>query len=626
MTNYVANFNNKNAGTNKPVTVTGIVLTGADADNYQLNQPSSLTADIFQLELTASFTVADRVYNASAVAAVATQSLPGVIAPDIVVLSVTNAFFDNKNVGIGKTVTADTAISGADAANYTVNATATTTADITQLHITGNFTTADKFYDGGTSATVLTRTLNGVILPDAVTLDGGTATFDTKNVGDDKTVTLTGAALIGGDAPNYFLDSVGTTTADIDQLAITVDAVSDTKDYDGTTASTGVPLFVTLVGTDTGTAQQEFDSRNAGSRILSIVSGSVVISDGNGGNNYTFTTNTATGTINQREITVTAVADSREYDGTTASDETPSVGAPGIAAGDTANFTQSFDTRNAGTGKTLTPAGSVNDGNSGNNYDVTFVPVNTGAITPRAITVTAVTDTKDYDGNTSSDETPSVGAPGIATGDTAGFTQTFDNRNVGTGKLLTPAGVVNDGNLGNNYDVSFATVNTGVINQRAITVTAQTDTKTYDGTTSSDETPLVTLGSIVSGDTGVFTQVYDNANAGTNKTLIPSGSVTDGFGGNNYFITFVNDTTGVIEQADAACTITGYSDVYDAARRDRTVHRHRWAIGYPSGTRSWSTVHKRTGRNGQLDLRRRDELSRRNRFGADRHHTSNAFG
>ena len=45
-----------------------------------------------------------------------------------------------------------------------------------------------------------------------------------------------------------------------------------------------------------------------------------------------------------------------------------------LAPGDTANFTETFDTKNVGTDKTLTPSGTVSDGNSGNNYAVTFVP------------------------------------------------------------------------------------------------------------------------------------------------------------------------------------------------------------------------------------------------------------
>ena len=43
-----------------------------------------------------------------------------------------------------------------------------------------------------------------------VTLDGGTATFDAKDVGTAKTATLTGATLGGVDAGNYVLDSVAT--------------------------------------------------------------------------------------------------------------------------------------------------------------------------------------------------------------------------------------------------------------------------------------------------------------------------------------------------------------------------------------------------------------------------------
>ena len=31
---------------NKPVTVTGVVLTGTEASNYALTQPTGLTADI----------------------------------------------------------------------------------------------------------------------------------------------------------------------------------------------------------------------------------------------------------------------------------------------------------------------------------------------------------------------------------------------------------------------------------------------------------------------------------------------------------------------------------------------------------------------------------------------------
>src|SRR5207302_1965689 len=146
-----------------------------------------------------------------------------------------------------------------------------------------------------------------------------------------------------------------------------------------------------------------------------------------------------------------------------------------------ANFTETYDTKHVGTSKTLTPAGTVTDGNSGNNYSYTLTPVSTGTINKLAITATAVSNTKTYDGTTAASATPSKrGAP---SSDTANFTETYDTRHVGTSKTLTPAGTVTDGNSGNNYSYTFTPVSTGTINKLAITATAVSNTKTYDGTT-----------------------------------------------------------------------------------------------------------------------------------------------
>ena len=61
---------------------------------------------------------------------------------------------------------------------------------------------------------------------------------------------------------------------------------------------------------------------------------------------------------------------------------------------------------------------------------------------------------------------------------------------------------MNDGNGGNNYALTFVTNTTGAITARAITVTASTNTKGYDGTTSASNTPTITGGTLASGDTG----------------------------------------------------------------------------------------------------------------------------
>ena len=86
------------------------------------------------------------------------------------------ASFGNANVGAGKTVTLTGAtLTGSAAGNYNLSSVGTTTAAITALGITGSFTAADKVYDGNPNATVLNRTVSGVLAADVgnVTSDFG---------------------------------------------------------------------------------------------------------------------------------------------------------------------------------------------------------------------------------------------------------------------------------------------------------------------------------------------------------------------------------------------------------------------------------------------------------------------
>ena len=63
---------------------------------------------------------------------------------------------------------------------------------------------------------------------------------------------------------------------------------------------------------------------------------------------------------------------------------------------------------------------------------------------------------------TSATGTPTITAGAIQTGDTAPtWTETYDTKNVGTGKTLMPAGVVSDGNSGLNYNVHLRNADHG---------------------------------------------------------------------------------------------------------------------------------------------------------------------
>src|SRR5205807_2396051 len=101
------------------------------------------------------------------------------------------------------------------------------------------------------------------------------------------------------------------------------------------------------------------------------------------------TTASTTANVTRRLLTVTAVTKAKEYDGTTAATgAVPAITTGSLAASDTASFTETFADRNVGTGKRLSPAGSVSDGNGGNNYSVTYVPVHTGVIAQPSASIT----------------------------------------------------------------------------------------------------------------------------------------------------------------------------------------------------------------------------------------------
>ena len=186
----------------------------------------------------------------------------------------------------------------------------------------------------------------------------------------------------------------------------------------------------------------------------------------------------------------------------------PTITSGSLQGSDAADFSETYSSPNAGTGLTLTPSGTVDDGNGGNNYSYTFVPIATGVITAEALTITAVTNTKTYDGTTSAAAQPVITSGSLQGSDTADFIETYSTKNVGTGLTLTPSGTVNDGNGGNNYTYTFVADSTGVITAEALTITAVANTKTYDGTTDAATLPVITSGSLQGSDTADFIETY----------------------------------------------------------------------------------------------------------------------
>jgi hypothetical protein len=219
-TGATGSFTTKNVGNTKAVTATGYGLSGADALNYTLVQPTGLAANITPASLMiAGVTAQNKVYDTTLSATLTGGSVTG-LGSDVVSLVTTGASgsFASKSVGNAKAVTASGyGLSGADALNYTLVQPTGLTANITPASLViAGVTAQNKVYDAGLSA-ALTGGSVTALGSDAVILvtTGATGSFANRDVGTAKAITASGYALSGSDALNYTLVQPTGLTANI---------------------------------------------------------------------------------------------------------------------------------------------------------------------------------------------------------------------------------------------------------------------------------------------------------------------------------------------------------------------------------------------------------------------------
>jgi len=203
-------FTSTAIGSDISITVSGFSLSGTDASNYQLQQPT-LQADItaFAVSIT-GLSAVDKVYDGSTDASVSGNAqLDGVRDGDVVTLTGTPGFtFAQARVGTGISITTTGyGLSGADAGNYSLVSPQLQAAISTkQLTISG-LSGADKRYDGTVLASANgNASLDEVVAGDEVSLAGElVCRFAGADVGSDLSISCSGYQLSGADATNYRL-------------------------------------------------------------------------------------------------------------------------------------------------------------------------------------------------------------------------------------------------------------------------------------------------------------------------------------------------------------------------------------------------------------------------------------
>ena len=437
-----ATFADKNVANAKTVTVNSITLSDGDngglASNYSISTGQTTTADITAktVVINSALTSATKVYDGTTTAEVTRSELIGLIDGEDVTAS-GGGNYDNANVGTGKAITISyTLIDGENAglaSNYTIAEQTTNNGVITAKPLTYTITGADKTYDGTVTATA-TLILSGFVGDETINVSSNTSTFDNKNAGSDKTITVNNIVLANGEngglASNYSISVGQTTTANITPKTLTISGITaSNKTYDGTVSATtddSGATFTGLVTVDgvaddvTVSSTGTFDNKNVG------VGKEVTLVETTGGDdvgNYNITNQgSTTANVTAKVLTINSelTSASKVYDGTRTAvvDRSDLVG---LIEGEdvTATGGGTYDDANVGTGKTITISYTLEDGVTAglaSNYSIGTQSTDNGIITKAPLTVTAIDDAKFV---TESDPTFTYVYNGFVNGETA---------------------------------------------------------------------------------------------------------------------------------------------------------------------------------------------------------------
>ena len=267
-------------------------------------------------------------------------------------------------------------------------------------------------------------------------------------------------------------------TANITAAGLTVNGVAAaSKVYDGTTNAqlNGTATLNGVVSGDdvslaTDDASAAFASPNVGTGLPVIVSGYAIT--GADAGNYTLAQPSGlVADITAATLTITATANTKIYDGTTSALAIPTTS--GLQGSDTVTgLAETYDTPDAGTGKTLSvSAYTVNDGNGGNNYTVSTVTITAGNIEKAPSSVSLGNMNQTYNGT--AEAATAVTTPG---GLAVSFTYNGSATVPTSAGSYTVIGTINDANY------QGSATNTLVISQASGAVTLGNLNQTYNGT------------------------------------------------------------------------------------------------------------------------------------------------
>ena len=573
---YTANFASANVGNGIAVTVSGLVLTGASANNYTLAPLVGVTANITPagITLASGISANSKAYDGTTAATISSNNvvLAGVLAGDATNVRLnTNGYvanFARANAGTAILVmVTGLTLSGTKAGNYMLAQPAGLTANITAIGVTiaSGITANSKPYDGTTVGTISSNNvvLSGVLAGDTANVmlntNGYVANFASASAGTGIGVTVSGLTLSGPAAGNYTLSQPVGLTANITAIGVTITSgiTANSKPYDGTTVGTISSNNVVLSGVLAGDVANvrlntngyaaNFASASAGTGIGVTVSGLTL--SGPAAGNYTLSQPVGlTANITAKTLTIISVP-SPLMAPVRLTNNIASIIWNSVAGG--IYRVQYLDNLGGTNWTDLVPDITATGATATQTNNVSGVPQRFYRIKVLNSGITA--NNKVYDGTTvATINSNNVVLNGVLAGDvvgvsTNGYTANFASANVGNGIAVTVSGLVLTGASANNYTLAPLVGVTANITPVTLTVTVISKIRTYglpnplfavsySGFVNNEGTNILT------GTPFISTSATTNSQPGTYPVTASAGTLSAA----NYNFSFVDGTLTVV--------------------------------------------------------------------------------
>ncbi|MBQ3411504.1 MAG: LPXTG cell wall anchor domain-containing protein, partial [Oscillospiraceae bacterium] len=371
--------------------------------------------------------------------------------------------------------------------------------------------------------------------------------------------------------PNYKNIAESSATLTIEKREVTLTSADGEKEYDGNALTKNAQTDVTVSGDGfvagegatydiTGTQTLVGSSKNTFTYELN---------EGTSADNYEITKEEGTLTVKDRtkkyEIEVEANSNSGKYDGTEKTAEgfktltfevdghTYTV--EGLSAAVTKTDAGNYDNKISGT--------AVVKDADGNDVTAQFtVRQKDGKleISKRSVTLTSETDSKVYDGKPLTNSNVTVSGEGFVEGEGATYDVTGTITDPGNTKN-TFTYTLNEGTKAGNYEITQAEGTLTVKkSENEIVITADSDSKTYDGTPLTKSTYTYTEGVLAEGD--VLTAVVEGTitDVGTAANVVKSYKVMRGATDVTANYTFGESVDGELEVTKRTVTLTSADD------------------------------------------------------------------